>query len=112
MIPAALIDEKYIQLGFAGIAFVMLGVIVWMIKTYNKINADNTTALVGVIQKNNKVLAQVFDAINLMKESEQQVKYSVNKLDGEIKSSSKDLLAKVNDLRELILSRPCMKKDN
>ena len=111
LIASSLINEEYIQWGFAGFCLILVGVIVWLIKTYNKINSDNNASLVDVIQKNNKVLARLFDGLNAVKESDDQVKYSVEKLNESQKESAKDLLDKVNDLRELILSRPCLRKE-
>jgi len=111
MLLATLINEEYIQWGFAGFCLILVGIVVWLIKTHNTINGKNSDALVDVIQKNNKVLARVIDAINSMKESEDQVKYSVDKLSESTKESDKDLLIKVNDLRELIMSRPCIQKE-
>jgi len=112
MLLATLINEEYIQWGFAGFCLILVGIIVWLIKTYNVINGKNSDALVDVIQKNNKVLAKVFDGLNAVKESDDQVKYSVEKLDAETKTANKELLDKVNDLRELIMSRKCMKKED
>jgi len=110
MILQTLVDEKYVQLGFAGFCFLLIGVIVWMIKNHNKINSENSKALVGVIQENNKVLSGVTSALNTVKESEDQVKYSIKELGEATGAENKELTGKVDKLRELILSRPCIHK--
>jgi len=110
LIASTLINEEYIQWGFAGFCLILVGIVVWLINTHNKINGKNSDALVDVITKNNKVLARVFDGLNAVKESDDQVKYSVEKLDDNTKESAKELTQKVDNLRELILARPCMKK--
>ena len=109
---ASLIDEKYIQLGFAGFCLILVGVIIWLIKTQNKINAANNIALVNVIEKNNEALAKVCDGLNSIKDSEDQVKYSVDKLSNESKEAAKDLSEKVTELQIELKCRPCMKKEN
>jgi len=112
LLASTLINEEYIQWGFAGFCLILVGIVVWLINTHNKINGKNSDALVDVIQKNNKVLARVFDGLNAVKESDDQVKYSVENLQDSNKESHKDLSVKVDNLRELMLSRPCLKKDN
>lgn len=104
-----LLGQGYMQLGFAGFCFMLIYFIVWLIKTHNKINGENTAALVNVIKENNKVLARVFDGLKSITESSKQVKYSVEKHDEEVKKAEKELAGKVDSLRELVLARPCMK---
>jgi hypothetical protein len=109
MLLAALVDEKYIQLGFAGFCFLLIGVIVWMIKNHNRINSENSKALIGVIKGNNEALSGVVGALDAVKESDDQVKYSIKEMDEHSKDASKELSGKVDSLRELIMARPCMK---
>jgi uncharacterized coiled-coil DUF342 family protein len=106
-----LIDEKYIQLGFAGFCLILIALVVWLIKTHNKINSDQNKALVDVIQKNNKVLAKVFDGLNSIKESEDQLKYSIERLSTESNCSTKEISEKLNELQTVLKCRPCIKKE-
>lgn len=94
---AALIDEKYIQFGFAGFAVILLGIIVWMIR----INGTQHKALVHVIEKNNTVLAKVIDAIKSVDRNEQELRFSVDKLE-----------KTMDDLHKHMLSRPCIHRGN
>jgi len=111
MLISSIVDESYIQLGFAGFAFMLIGVIVWMIKDNNKINAESSAALVSVIQGNNEAISGVTVALNAVKESDDQVKYSIEKMDECSKGASRELSKKVDNLREMMLARPCMKKE-
>ena len=103
MLLATLIDEKYIQLGFAGFCLILIGVVIWLIKTHNKINQDNHEALVDVIQNNNS-------ALNSIRESEDQVKYSVDALSKDTRQAQKELAEKVDKLQLTLNLRPCMQK--
>ena len=102
-----LIFQDYIQWGFAGFCFILVAIIVWLIKTYNSINERNSIALVNVIEKNNKVLANIFDGLKSVKESEDQLKYSISDHNSTVKEQSREISLKVDNLRELLLSRPC-----
>ena len=107
MTLTSLVGESYIQYGFAGFAFAMLGIIVWMFKLQNKTSKENVTALVDVIQGNNTALTGVSEALNSVKDSESQVKYSVEKLNAD----TNELNARVNQLRTELKCRPCMHKE-
>ena len=109
---AALIDEKYIQYGFGGIVVILIGVVVWLIKSQNRINAgnqktmvevinENKDSLVDVIQKNNKVLAKLIDTIKSAERTEEQTRESV-----------KELTQTVTDMKEQLLARPCLRREN
>jgi len=101
--------EKYIQWGFAGFCFLLIGFIVWIIRTHNSINEKNTNALVGVIKENNKVLAKVFDGLKAVEHSDAEVRFSVEKMNTENKEQDKEIVAKIDRLREMFLARPCIK---
>jgi hypothetical protein len=82
----SLIEQSYIQYGFAGVTLILLGIVVWMVRQ-----------LIAVINKNNKVLARVFDGLNSVKNAEEQVKEEIIEVKCEVRG-----------LRDEIIRRPCI----
>jgi len=95
-----LLEKTNMQYGFASLCVVLLGILVWMIKNSNKINGDNSKALVDVIEKNNSVLAKLIDALKAVEKVEQDTRYSVEQLE-----------KTVDDLHKHMLARPCVNKE-
>jgi hypothetical protein len=109
MIASSIIDKDYIQYGFAGFAFVLLGVVIWLIVVMLKNGKDQSDKLVGVIEKSNSISAKLIDAIKSLGLKEEHAKESMDMFRTETQASFKDIEGKIDDLREKILARPCMK---
>lgn len=103
-----LIDERYMQYGFAGICLILLGILVWMIRSQNGINQKNTDALIDVIQKNNSALAKVIDAVKSVERTEVETQKAVETSQRDITKSVDNLTQEVAGFKEKFLSRPCI----
>lgn len=73
------IFAPYIQLGFAGFAFLLVLVIVWLIRQ-----------LLGILDKTNKIIAGNTEAINRVHEA------------------SEDLKVLMKEIRDQLFQRPCL----
>ena len=71
----------YMQLGFAGLSVVLLGIIVWLIRR-----------LLGILDHNNQIIAANTNAIT------------------ELRKTTAEELEVIRDLRERMLQRPCLKE--
>jgi len=84
-----LITEAYIQYGFAGLSFILIGIIVWMI-----------TQLISVINNNNKVLAKLHDTANSSIEADEKLREAIKETKDEIRG-----------FKDELLKRPCISKN-
>ena len=76
------IFAPYIQLGFAGFAFLLVFVIVWLIRR-----------LLGILDKTNGIIAGNTEAIN------------------RVHDASADLKVLMADIRDQLFQRPCLMQD-
>lgn len=77
----SLVQNPIIQWGFAGFCLVLLGIIVWLVKRLLKVLEDNNTIILG---------------------NTQAIRENV--------ASTQELLRETRNMRDRLLTRPCLRE--
>ena len=85
-----------VQFGFAGFSAVLIGIVVWMIKKMSGIFETMNI----LIKNNTKVIGEFNSSMGDVRD---EIKY--------VKSDQAEHIALTRDMREKLLSRPCMIKE-
>lgn len=79
----------YMQLGFAGLSVVLLGIIVWLIRIIRTL----IVRLLGILGQNNQIIAANTCAIT------------------ELRKTTAEELNLIRELRDRMFQRPCLKEN-
>lgn len=109
MIASSILEQEYIQYGFAGFSFILLGIVIWLIALMLKNGKEQNDKLVTVIEKSNSWTAKLIDAIKAIGVKEDHSKESAEQFRTETKASFKELGDKLDELHKTVLSKPCIK---
>lgn len=83
-----------VQYGFAGFCAILLGIVIWMIRVGERMTHEVTK----VVENNTATIEKVND--------------TVERHEGNASQRSKETLTAVHDMREKLLARPCIVKQD
>lgn len=91
----SLIDQGYIQYGFAGFCFVLLFVIIWMLIRFMRLSDQ----LITLIKSSNSIQAKQIEKLNNVERLENETNTKIDKLD-----------EKLQAINTRMVSRPCLRE--
>ena len=93
--PPNLLDQDYIQYGFAGFCFLLLCLIVWLLKQWVNMQGQ----LIEVINQSNKTQAKLIDSSQNVEREQHETKDMIVEVE-----------RKIDGINLKLVSRPCLKE--